>query len=166
MPDAPGLLLRTIPRELLATNGHGDPWLVMIRGLHHLGLTVRDVEDSAAWYEQVLGLRRIDRYESPDGTRRKIFLGHDHLAIRLGLTQHRDSRLEEFDETRTGLDHLAFAVRDRDELDSWALRLDRAGVTSSPIAPANSIQGAFVLVFRDPDNIQLELFSDRSDANR
>jgi hypothetical protein len=32
-------------------------------------------------------------------------------------------------------------------------------VTCSPIAPANTIAGAFVLVFRDPDNIQLELFA-------
>ena len=28
----------------------------------------------------------------------------------------------------------------------------------SPVAPANSIEGAAVLVLRDPDNIQLELF--------
>ena len=144
----------------------GDEWLVMIRGLHHLGLTVRDVEASAAWYEQVLGFRRIDRYETADGTRRKVLLRHDHLDVRLGLTQHRDGHPEEFDETCAGLDHLAFAVSDRGELDSWALRLAGVGVTSSPIAPANSIPGAFVLVFRDPDNIQLELFSDRSDANR
>ena len=121
---------------------------------------------SAAWYERVLGFRPIDRYESPDGARRKVFLGHDHFDVRLGLTQHRDGELEGFDETRVGLDHLAFAVRDRGELDSWALRLAVAGVTLSPIAPANSIPGAFVLVFRDPDNIQLELVADPSDIAR
>jgi glyoxylase I family protein len=65
-----------------------------------------------------------------------------------------------------GLDQLAFAVSDRGELDSWALRLAGEGVTSSALAPANSFPGAFVLVFCDPDNIQLELFSDRLDANR
>jgi len=30
----------------------------------------------------------------------------------------------------------------------------------SPIAAANSVPGAAVLVFRDPDNIQLELFAE------
>ena len=35
-------------------------------------------------------------------------------------------------------------------------------VVNSPIASANSIPGAAVLVFRDPDNIQLELFVDPS----
>jgi hypothetical protein len=42
-----------------------------------------------------------------------------------------------------------------------ALRSRRGGAL--PIAPANSIPGAAVLVFRDPDNIQLEFFFDPSD---
>jgi catechol 2,3-dioxygenase-like lactoylglutathione lyase family enzyme len=67
-----------------------------------------------------------------------------------------------FDELRVGLDHLAFAVTDRDELDAWSQRLTLAGVTHSPVAAANSIPGAAVLVLRDPDNIQLELFHDPS----
>jgi glyoxylase I family protein len=62
------------------------------------------------------------------------------------------------------LDHLAFGVDQRDELDSWSQRLDRAHVAHSPVQPANSIPGAFVLVFRDPDNIQLELFYDPGPA--
>jgi glyoxylase I family protein len=59
-----------------------------------------------------------------------------------------------------GLDHLAFAVADRGEFDAWASRLAGAAVVHSPIAAANSIPGAAVLVFRDPDNIQLELFAE------
>ena len=133
--------------------------MVMISGIHHLGLTVRDVDTSAAWYGRVLGFRVIGRYESPDGARRKVFLGHDRVDVRLGLTQHRDGSLEGFDETRVGLDHLAFAVQNLRELQTWEARLTAAGVECSPIAPANSIPGAFVLVLRDPDNIQLELFA-------
>jgi len=60
----------------------------MIRGIHHLGLTVRDVDASAAWYEEVLGFRRAGEFEAPDGARRKVFLRHDGLQARLGLTQH------------------------------------------------------------------------------
>jgi catechol 2,3-dioxygenase-like lactoylglutathione lyase family enzyme len=44
----------------------------MIRGIHHLGLTVRDVDASAAWYEEVLGFRRAGEFKAPDGTRRKV----------------------------------------------------------------------------------------------
>jgi glyoxylase I family protein len=132
----------------------------VIHDLHHLGLTVRDVEASARWYEQVLGFQRTGGYESPDGARRKVFLRHPGLRARVGLTEHRDSGDDRFDETRIGLDHLAFAVADHAELEAWAVRLSAAGVVHSPIAPANSIAGAAVLVFRDPDNIQLELFTE------
>jgi glyoxylase I family protein len=130
--------------------------------IHHIGLTVRDVEVSAAWYVQVLGFRRVGGFTAPDGARRKVFLRHDGLATRLGLTQHRDGPADPFDETRVGLDHLAFAVPDRAALDDWAARLTEAGVVHSAVAGANSIAGAAVLVFRDPDHIQLELFFDPS----
>jgi glyoxylase I family protein len=134
----------------------------MISGLHHLGLTVRDAAASAAWYEGVLGFRRDGGFEAPDGSRRKVFLRHEGLQVRLGLTQHRDGPGDRFDETRVGLDHLAFAVASRAGLDAWARRLAAAAVPHSPVAAANSIAGAAVLVFRDPDGIQLELFFDPS----
>jgi glyoxylase I family protein len=89
-----------------------------------------------------------------------VFLGHDGFDVRLGLTEHRDAAPDTFEETRVGLDHLAFRVRDHGELDGWQRRLTEADVAHSPIAPANSVPGAIVLVFRDPDNIQLELFAE------
>ncbi|MEY2459916.1 MAG: glyoxylase family protein [Acidimicrobiaceae bacterium] len=134
----------------------------MIDDIHHLGLTVRDVEVSAAWYTDVLGFHRVGDYNAPDGGRRKVFLRHDGLRARLGLTQHQHAASEAFDETRAGLDHLAFGVSSTEELHGWAQRFAEAGVTFSPVASANSIPGAAVLVFRDPDNIQLELFFDPS----
>ena len=137
----------------------------MINGIHHLGLTVRDVDASASWYERVLAFYRVGGFEAPDGARRKVFLRHDSLQIRLGLTQHRDGYQDRFDETRVGLDHLAFSVADREELDACAVRLSDADVIPV-IAASNSIPGAAVLVFRDPDNIQLELFVDPSDTDR
>lgn len=58
----------------------------MIEGIHHLGLTVRDADASAAWYVDVLGFHRVGAFESPDGARRKVFLRHEGLQIRLGPT--------------------------------------------------------------------------------
>ena len=138
----------------------------MVDDIHHLGLTVRDVDASAAWYADVLGFHHAGEYSSPDGARRKVFLRHDRLRARLGLTRHAHGPREPFDETRVGLDHLAFAVSSREELDGWAQRFSEAGVSFSPVASANSIPGAAVLVFRDPDNIQLELFFDPSTTAR
>ena len=108
----------------------------------------------------MLGFRRAGEYTAPGGARRKVFLRHDGLQARLGLTQHRHGGQNAFDETRAGLDHLAFTVAGRAELDAWAARLADAAVVHSPVTTANSIPGAAVLVFRDPDNIQLELFAE------
>jgi len=130
-----------------------------LSGLHHLGLTVTDVDVSAAWYEQVLGFHVAGGYTSAAGERRKVFLVHDGFGVRIGLCQHAAASTDRFDETRPGLDHLSFLVGSADELRAWQARLGDAGVVCSPIAQANTIPGATVLVFRDPDNIQLELIA-------
>ena len=130
-----------------------------LAGIHHLGLTVLDAERSAGWYREVLGFYEVGRLGDEHSVRRKIFLRHDGFPIRLGLVLHRDGSQQRFDETTAGLDHLSFAVRDRGALERWCLRFDELGVEYTPIADANSIPGA-VVVFRDPDNIQLELFVD------
>jgi catechol 2,3-dioxygenase-like lactoylglutathione lyase family enzyme len=129
-----------------------------LAGLHHLGLTVSDAERSAKWYEQVLGFHRVGAVGGAGDARRKIFLRHAGLPIRLGLVEHRVGSGRRFDETNAGLDHLSFGVADATELEQWCVRLDEHGVQHSPISDARSISGARVLVFRDPDNIQLELF--------
>lgn len=132
-----------------------------ITRIHHLGLTVSDADASAQWYSTVLGFRRAGDYASPDGSRRKVFLDHDGFDVRLGLCQHAGAIGDRFDETRPGLDHLSFAVDSAAELRDWEQRLDSHGVRYTPVASANTIPGAQVLVFRDPDNIQLELIAER-----
>jgi glyoxylase I family protein len=127
--------------------------------IHHVGFTVRDLEASAAWYERVLGFERTGSFEEPGGRWRKTFLALPSLATRLTLTQHTGAPQDAFDERRAGLDHLAFGVEDVAELADWADRLEAAGVTHSPIAASRAVPGARVLVFRDPDGIQLEFYA-------
>ncbi|MEM8747104.1 MAG: VOC family protein, partial [Actinomycetota bacterium] len=65
------------------------------------------------------------------------------------------------DERRIGLDHLSLNVASTGELRAWADRLEEAGVDHSPIADGEMWD---VLVFRDPDGIQLELFATKPAA--
>ncbi|MEJ2889460.1 VOC family protein [Actinomycetospora aeridis] len=135
-------------------------------GVHHLGLTVADVERSARWYCAVLDFFRVGEFGGPDDPRRKVFLNHPGFRLRLGLVEHRGGAGDRFDETRTGLDHLAFSVPDGDHLDRWAARIAEHGVEFSPAVPANTVPGASVIVLRDPDGIQLELFADPERSRR
>ena len=125
-------------------------------GIGHLDLSVSDVEASAAWYERVLGLRRLRRVDFPD--RSMIVLHHDASGLVVGLNQHQGFPGKPFDERRAGLDHVGFAVGRRQDLDAWQERLAALGVEHSPVADS---EVGSALVFRDPDHIQVELWWSR-----
>jgi len=134
--------------------------MTALSGIHHLGLTVTNVERSARWYRDVLGFHEVGRVGGPADLSRKIYLRHEGFGAHLGLVAHRGAGWFRFDETMPGLDHLSFAVADRAELERWCRRLFERGVAYSPIADARSLPGAVVVAFRDPDHIRLQLFAD------
>jgi glyoxylase I family protein len=128
-------------------------------GVSHVELTVRDVDRSAAWYELILGMRRLGEfpeYRTPGVLARVDQVMHMATGLTIGLIQHESGEDVEFSEFRVGLDHLAFAVASHDELERWIEHLDDHGVPHSPI---HNMPYGWVVVFRDPDNIQLELFA-------
>ena len=63
---------------------------------------------------------------------------------------------DRFHEDRCGLDHLAFAVSSRAELRAAAGLLDDLGTPHDEI---KDIGTNYILEFRDPDNIALELIA-------
>lgn len=125
-----------------------------LEGVNHITLTVTDLDRSRHWYESVLGLRTLNVLEI--GQYSMAVMGDPGSGTVIALNRHSAVGSGPFDETRTGLDHLSFAVRDTDELKSWKEHLERVGVAHSPMAEDPF---GLVLVFRDPDNIQLELFA-------
>ena len=126
-----------------------------IAGVDHIALTVSDLERSTQWYQAALGLVRIAAVEEGGGERQKVILRHPETGLRVGLVTHRSGSSDPFNETRIGLDHLSFAVSSRGELEEMQQRLQRLGARQSPLA--EGLAGALVLVFRDPDDVQLEL---------
>jgi catechol 2,3-dioxygenase-like lactoylglutathione lyase family enzyme len=81
---------------------------------------------------------------------------HPDAGVTIGLAGHAANPGEPFDELRTGLDHIAFTVTGRSELEGWLQRLEEHGVDHSPIKEGAS---GWLITFRDPDNIQLELYT-------
>jgi glyoxylase I family protein len=124
-----------------------------IAGGHHVAFTVRDADRSAQWYEDLLGMQVVLRGDD-DAVHFRV-LAHPDSGWVVGVRQYPGREEEAFDEFRTGLDHFAFAVSSRAELEDWEQRLRESGVNFTPVAetPIGS-----VIVFRDPDNIQLEFW--------
>jgi glyoxylase I family protein len=125
-------------------------------GIHHVALTVTDVDASVAWYTSVLGFEELFREEGE--ARRACVMRYPGGGVSIGLVQHAGTEGDVFTPVRLGLDHVAFTVATLEELDAWAARLSAAGIDSS--GPIDVPPGA-ILNFKDPDGIPLALFWDR-----
>jgi len=131
-------------------------------GFDHFAPTVSDAEVSAAWYAEVLGLERLPAKVSHHGETSAgfaILLRDPQTNALVGIHQHDESRGGPFDERTLGLDHMAWGVESRQELERWVQWLDRLGVEHSRITDITGQRSYSVIVFRDPDNIQLELIA-------
>lgn len=126
-----------------------------LSGIHHVALNVVDLEGSVRWYVDVLGFTPLFPFDTETFERRLV---RHPSGLVLGLTKHRHPDAEvPFSERRTGLDHLAFGVHDLAALEAWAQRLTDAGVEHSGIKITPNT-GSALIAFRDPNNIQLEMY--------
>jgi quinol monooxygenase YgiN/catechol 2,3-dioxygenase-like lactoylglutathione lyase family enzyme len=122
-------------------------------GIHHIKLPVTDLERSAAWYQAVLGGRRVSEldHRRPDGTLFAVILDVPGLAGRLEL------RLDPATaRALNGYDFLTLAIADRSSLDDWVFRLDALGIDHSP--PIVALVG-WLLVVADPDGLRLRFYT-------
>jgi glyoxylase I family protein len=119
--------------------------------LHHVALSVRDIDRSADWYARLLELTLVAEFDDPAPM--KVFMTPHGQAI--DLRQDPDVSPEPFTQTHVGLDHVAFSVADEAELGAWLALFRANGVTESGItvSPFGSH-----LNLRDPDGIPLEFF--------
>lgn len=124
----------------------------------HVRLTVTDIERSRQFYESVFGWPVLIELPQDADTATRTRLGflfggviYDAGATLIGL---RPVGRDTFDENRTGLDHLAFRLTSREELDDAATHLDTLGIAHEAV---KDIGPSYILEFRDPDNIALEL---------
>lgn len=125
-----------------------------IKGFTHVSLSVRDLDASLGFYRDVLGLATLA--EPYDG---EVFQGREAMLLAgrtaLCLQCHTANAGALFDPTRTGLDHIALAVRSREDLDAFAGHLSTVGVEHSGVKPLPGF-GHFIEL-HDPDGILVEL---------
>ena len=138
------------------------PGQVPASDIHHLRLTVTDVQRSRQFYTSLLGFQVAVESPPPgDPSEAEAF-----SVLFGGVVMIRGSLLiglrpvapegDRFDPDRVGLDHLSFGVASREDLEQAARLFDEHGVTHGEITRLPSF-GIDVLSFEDPDSIQLEL---------
>jgi catechol 2,3-dioxygenase-like lactoylglutathione lyase family enzyme len=118
----------------------------------HVALTVRDIDASIPWYAALIGAPPVlDEDTGP--FRHAVFAVGGTL---LGLHSFPEG-IEDlpFSPRRLGMDHVAFACADREELVAWKRRLSGMDVPHGEIVDAHY---GSALSFKDPDGLPLEIF--------
>lgn len=119
-----------------------------IAGVHHIELTVKNINKSKKFYSELLGFKIVAEY--PNFA--MFFNGYFYL----GLTDHKRQQKEKrFNERNVGMDHLSFHVTSKKDLEQALIYFDEEKIEHGEIKKLSN--HLYVLAFRDPDNIQLEL---------
>jgi catechol 2,3-dioxygenase-like lactoylglutathione lyase family enzyme len=122
-----------------------------IKRIEHVSINVKDMQASLAFYEQVLGFKRLQTvdcgdfdityFELPGGQRLELF------------DYHGNNPAATLPEEQVGLRHLAFDVEDVAAHEAW-LR-DKGVTITLPTCDLPNL-GVRVLLFLDPNGVTLE----------
>jgi glyoxylase I family protein len=127
-----------------------------VRGVHHLALICRDVEETIRFYQEVLGFPLVELVENRDysGSSHFFFdIGNNNL---LGFFDVPGHDHPDFSETIGAVQHLALSTSP-EEFAAARQRLDAAGV--SYLGPDRGVENS--LYIRDPNGVGLEFYCER-----
>ena len=126
---------------------------INVRGVGHVVLKVRDLDRSAKFYREVIGLKEVARFQG-----RMVFFSatgqnHHDLAL-LGVGPGAPGPQEE----GVGLYHVALKIGDRlEDLRAAKEHLEAHGITKIRVTDHRVSQSIYL---NDPDGNGLELFVD------
>ena len=120
--------------------------------VNHIALTVTDRDRSREFYTSVLGFQFVTEFGP------KYLLSNNSVILALNPAPDpaRAIANDRFDENRVGLDHVSLNVTDHAQLEKALNLFDERGISHGEIKDLGGL-GIYVLAFRDPDNIQVEL---------
>jgi catechol 2,3-dioxygenase-like lactoylglutathione lyase family enzyme len=136
--------------------------LIDSTGFAHVRLTVTDIARSKKFYDDVFGWpTAIDASASVDEpgvteSAEKFYGGVVYQLPQGTLFGLRPVGDTQFDSTRTGLDHVSFAVSDRSALEAARAALSEAGIAHGDVIELTDA-GMAILSIQDPDDINIEL---------
>src|SRR5918997_145237 len=126
------------------------------RGVHHIALIARDVEQTIGFYQETLGFPLVELVENRDyrGSSHFFFdIGNRNL---LGFFDFPGHDHPDFTETIGGVRHLALSTS-AEEFVATRRRLDEAGVAY--IGPDRGVENS--LYIRDPNGVGLEFYCEK-----
>jgi catechol 2,3-dioxygenase-like lactoylglutathione lyase family enzyme len=125
-----------------------------INGVAHIFITAGDFERSRAFYRQVLPFLGLKPVMDAAGTYYCVG-GRTGFGVRAGPPGREGQR---FDQSRVGLHHVCFRVREREEVDeAHAFLVSIGGTIVHPPRDDEWAPGYYSVLFEDPDGVRLEI---------
>ncbi|TWP51666.1 VOC family protein [Lentzea tibetensis] len=124
-----------------------------VRGVHHLALICKDVEETIRFYQEFLGFPLVELVENRDyrGSSHFFFdIGNRNL---LGFFDFPGHEHPDYSETIGAVQHLALSVSS-DHFDQIKSKLDSAGVEY--LGPDRGVEDS--LYIRDPNGVGVEFY--------
>jgi glyoxylase I family protein len=126
-----------------------------IAGLHHLTLLCADVERSASFYRNVLGMRLVKQTVNEDDQRaRHLFFGDEEGRPGSLITCLEYPELQEGVVGRGSTHHFALAVESEEELLAWHEYMQGRGIPCTEVLDRVYFKSLYL---RDPDGHIVEL---------
>lgn len=125
--------------------------MVNVVGVDHIVLVVSDIKTTQDFYSIVFG----KELEMDDEHSFHVPAGNAKVFFALPSGKH--TKNDRFNENRIGLDHLAFRVTLRNELEKVLINLKKLKATTLGIE-VDKYGNKEYICFRDPDNIQVEFY--------
>jgi catechol 2,3-dioxygenase-like lactoylglutathione lyase family enzyme len=123
-----------------------------IRAFNHIGINIKDIDESLAFYKKVFMPTAIRKYEFKEYDIYFLFLNRG-VKIELFDYKGRNKRTD-VEESRVGYRHIAFETF---QLEAWARHITGCG--ADIVLPLTEVPELRMKVFliRDPNGIVLEL---------
>ncbi|MFP6828386.1 MAG: VOC family protein [Gammaproteobacteria bacterium] len=129
------------------------------RRLGHLVLTVRDVQKSAEFYTDIVGLTVSD-WISDQMVFMRCGPGHDHHDLALVQAPPALDGAGEAEAPRVGLEHFSYELENLEEIEAAAEFLQEKGIEIVRGIGKHGPGENLFLVFKDPDGNYVEYFSE------
>ena len=132
-----------------------EPRRLQIRGIHHITLICADLDRSAAFYQDTLGMRVVKRTRNADDPdARHFFFGDAVGAPGTVITCMEYPQMGEAQVGRGGTHHFALEVGSPEEVEGWRQYLQSRGVGCTEVLDRTYFKSIYL---RDPDGHVIEL---------
>ncbi|MFA6327881.1 MAG: VOC family protein [Candidatus Micrarchaeia archaeon] len=122
--------------------------------VHHIAMTVRDLEASASFYKENFGFTEVNRFTKPGWKGSAVVLQLEGFQLEIFQFQNAVGRKDDLSNLSVlGLKHISIEVADvrkkQRELAAKGLDID---------APSKGTSCAWFCFLRDPDGLPIELY--------